>query len=100
MLGAAAGAIDAAAARPASTEFRLRLSPLAAGLVFALGLVASTARAQDASLPDIGSSAGELLSPEEEVQYGAYTFYGLRRAGYVQPNWRPGEFDRRVDRVR
>lgn len=66
-----------------STEFRLRLTPLAAGLVLALGLVQAPVRAQDSSLPDIGSSAGELLSPEEEVQYGAYTLYALRRAGYV-----------------
>ena len=86
MLGAVPGRRvrrrHAALALP-STEFHLRLTPLAAGLVLALGLAQSPVRAQDSSLPDIGSSAGELLSPEEEVQYGAYTLYAMRRAGYV-----------------
>jgi beta-barrel assembly-enhancing protease len=39
-------------------------------------------RAQS-GLPDIGSSAGEILSPEQEAQYGAYTLYELRRMNYV-----------------
>ena len=56
--------------------------PLVAALSFALGL-ATESRAQDTGLPDIGSSAGELLSPQEEIQYGAYTLYQLRRYGYV-----------------
>ncbi|MEO8161957.1 MAG: M48 family metalloprotease, partial [Arenimonas sp.] len=51
-------------------------------MVFALGL-ALPAAAQDTSLPDIGSSAGELLTPQEELEYGAYTLYQLRRYGYV-----------------
>lgn len=74
----ARGAADAPHRSP-----RLRLTLLAASLVLALGLAHAPARAQDTGLPDIGSSAGELLSPEEEVQYGAYTLYALRRAGYV-----------------
>ena len=72
-------------ALPAAHENRstcVRLTVVSAALVLALGL-AQDARAQDARLPDIGSSAGELLSPEEEVQYGAYTLFALRRAGYV-----------------
>ena len=48
------GASPATADRPVSPESRLRLTPLAAGLVLALGLVQSPVRAQDASLPDIG----------------------------------------------
>jgi predicted Zn-dependent protease len=60
----------------------LRLNVLVAALVLGLGL-ASPGRAQDKGLPDIGSSAGELLSPEQEIQYGAYTLYQLRRYGYV-----------------
>lgn len=61
----------------------MRVTLLAASLAVALGLAGPTARAQDSSLPDIGSSAGELLSPEEEVRYGAYVLFELRRAGYV-----------------
>lgn len=57
-------------------------APLALAVVVALGLV-SIGRAQDTGLPDIGSSAGELLSPQEEIEYGAYTLYQLRRYGYV-----------------
>ena len=47
-----------------------------------LGL-ATNGRAQDSALPDMGSSAGELLSPQQEEEYGAYTLYELRRLGYV-----------------
>jgi beta-barrel assembly-enhancing protease len=57
-------------------------APLAAAVVLALGLVTGS-HAQQAGLPDIGSSAGELLSPQEEHDYGAYTLYQLRRYGYV-----------------
>ncbi len=53
-----------------------------ATLSLALGL-ACGARAQDASLPDIGSSAGELIDPSVEERYGAYTLYELRRLGLV-----------------
>ncbi|HMB57746.1 MAG TPA: M48 family metalloprotease [Arenimonas sp.] len=31
----------------------------------------------------MGSSAGTLLTPQEESEYGAYTLYQLRRYGYV-----------------
>ena len=57
-------------------------APLAAAVVIALGLVTGSP-AQETGLPDIGSSAGELLSPQEEIEYGAYTLYQLRRYGYV-----------------
>jgi predicted Zn-dependent protease len=57
------------------------LLPIAT-LSLALGL-ACGARAQDARLPDIGSSAGELIDPSVEAQYGAYTLYELRRLGLV-----------------
>lgn len=59
---------------------RIALSTAAA--VFTLGL-AMTGQAQDSSLPEMGSSAGELLSPQQESEYGAYTLYELRRLGYV-----------------
>ncbi len=56
--------------------------PLAAAVILALGL-ATGSHAQQATLPDIGSSAGELLTPQEEHEYGAYMLYQLRRYGYV-----------------
>jgi predicted Zn-dependent protease len=59
-----------------------RLTVLAAALALALGL-ASNGHAQSATLPDMGSSAGELLSPAEQAEYGAYTLYQLRHFGYV-----------------
>jgi len=59
-----------------------RLLPLTAALVFSLGFIAN-ANAQNTSLPDMGSSAAELLSPGQEAEYGAYTLYQLRNYGYV-----------------
>jgi len=64
-------------------ESDLRPIFLATAIAFALGLACSPGKAQDKSLPDIGSSAGELLTPAEESQYGAYTLYQLRRFGYL-----------------
>ncbi len=60
----------------------MRILIPAAVLSLALGL-ACGARAQDASLPDIGSSAGEVIDPALEAEYGAYTLYELRRLGLV-----------------
>jgi beta-barrel assembly-enhancing protease len=59
-----------------------RLLPLTAALIFSLGFMTS-AKAQNTNLPDMGSSAAELLSPEQEAGYGAYTLYQLRNYGYV-----------------
>ena len=61
----------------------MRPTLLVTAIVFTLGLAAGPAGAQEKGLPDIGSSAGELLTPDEESQYGAYTLYQLRRYGYV-----------------
>lgn len=47
-------------------------------LVAALGLLVD-ARAQEPVLPDIGSSAGELITPAQEAVYGAMTLRELRR---------------------
>ncbi|MEO5811421.1 MAG: M48 family metalloprotease [Rhodanobacter sp.] len=44
---------------------------------------ASAATAQDSKLPDIGSSAGNVLSPAKQAEYGAMTLAQLRHAGYV-----------------
>ncbi|KFN47563.1 M48 family metalloprotease [Arenimonas metalli] len=57
------------------------LLPVAA-LSLALSLACS-ARAQSTGLPDIGSSAGEVIDPGMEARYGAYTLYELRRLGLV-----------------
>ena len=57
------------------------LLPVAA-LSLALSLACS-ARAQNTALPDIGSSAGEVIDPGLEARYGAYTLYELRRMGLV-----------------
>jgi predicted Zn-dependent protease len=59
-----------------------RLTALAAALVLGLGWIVNS-QAQSAALPDMGSSAGELLSPVEQAEYGAYTLYQLRHFGYV-----------------
>ena len=63
-------------------EQYVRLTLLTASLVTALGL-SLAARAQELSLPDMGSSAGTLITPAEETEYGAYTLYQLRHYGYV-----------------
>ena len=61
----------------------LRHAPLTALLVFVLGL-ATPAFARDVTaLPDIGSTAAQVISPEEQKQYGEMEFRELRRLGYV-----------------
>lgn len=58
-----------------------RLLPIAAALTFALASVCATA--QESRLPDIGSSAGELLSPKQEREYGAMMLQQLRHYEYT-----------------
>ena len=41
------------------------------------------AQVEPSALPDIGSSAGEMLSPAEEKQYGEMTLRELRRYGLL-----------------
>lgn len=53
---------------------------LTAALTFALGM--PLAGAQDA-LPDIGSSAGELLTPARQAEYGGMMLRELRNYGYL-----------------
>lgn len=66
-------------------DIRVPRSPyiIATLLAAALGTLSADAPAQQNGLPDMGSSAGELLSPHEESMYGAYTLYELRRRGYA-----------------
>lgn len=56
----------------------MRVLLLAAALSATLAAAGPAARAQGA-LPDMGSSAAELLTPQQENEYGAYTLYQLRR---------------------
>ena len=49
---------------------------------FTLALAAPLAQAQD-SLPDIGSSAGELLTPARQAEYGGMMLRELRNYGYL-----------------
>jgi len=52
-------------------------------LLTALATVAGATGAQDRGLPDIGSSAGNVLSPAQQADYGAMVLAQLRHAGYV-----------------
>lgn len=56
---------------------------LAMALFNCLAVGFSLATAQETSLPELGSSAGELLTPEQEQQYGGYTLHQLRQYNYV-----------------
>lgn len=55
------------------------------GLALAAALAAAVipAAAQETALPELGSSAGELITPQQEAQYGAYTLYQLRQMNLV-----------------
>ena len=58
---------------------RTRLLPA----IIAFALCLPFARAQNIELPDMGSSAGSVLSPEQESRYGARMLYELRRVDLV-----------------
>jgi predicted Zn-dependent protease len=60
---------------------RVRLTLLATALTMLIA--APLAFAQADRLPDIGSSAGELLTPARQQQYGAMTLRELRNYGYL-----------------
>lgn len=63
-----------------------RILPLAAAITLSLAAVCAPAPgafAQDARLPDIGSSAGELLSPKQQEEYGGMMLAQLRHYEYV-----------------
>ena len=46
-------------------------------------LLGPVAAAQDTRRPDIGSSAGEVLGPTQQAEYGAMTLAQLRNLGYT-----------------
>jgi predicted Zn-dependent protease len=53
-------------------------------LALAIALIPSTfSWAQETGLPELGSSASELITPAQEQQYGSYTLYQLRRYNYL-----------------
>ena len=56
---------------------------LPAALAFALAAGSGLAIAQNRNLPDIGSSAGSVLSPARQAEYGSMVLAQLRHAGYV-----------------
>lgn len=58
-----------------------RIALLSAALTLALASVC--APAQESRLPDIGSSAGELLSPVQQEQYGLMMLAQLRHYDYI-----------------
>lgn len=56
----------------------------AASLTFAIAaLLAGPGAAQENRLPDIGSSAGTVISPSEQAEYGAMMLSQLRYYGYT-----------------
>ena len=67
---------------PLPGEFRLRRIALLSAAV-TLAIASVCAPAQESRLPDIGSSAGELLSPIKQKQYGAMMLAQLRHYDYI-----------------
>lgn len=61
----------------------MNLRPPATLLAFALSACVAAATAQERSLPDIGSSAANVLSPAKQAEYGAMVLAQLRHEGYV-----------------
>jgi predicted Zn-dependent protease len=55
----------------------------AALLLAGVSFLTAAAHAYDAPLPDIGSSAGAIASPEEQRQYGFYMLHELRNQQLV-----------------
>jgi predicted Zn-dependent protease len=70
----------AAAAPPRSTDLR-RIALLS--LAVTIALAGTISRAQEPRLPDIGSSAGELLSQPQQARYGGMMLAQLRHYDYV-----------------
>ncbi|HSE12928.1 MAG TPA: M48 family metalloprotease [Rudaea sp.] len=60
-----------------------RNNVLAALLIAGVSAITGIAHATDTPLPDIGSSAGTVASPEEQRQYGFYMLHELRNQNMV-----------------
>jgi predicted Zn-dependent protease len=61
----------------------MNLRPQTCLLAFALAFAVGAATAQERNLPDIGSSAANVLSPAKQAEYGAMVLAQLRHEGYV-----------------
>jgi predicted Zn-dependent protease len=70
----------APAGSPEDSRLR-RITLLSAAVVLALASVCASA--QEARLPDIGSSAGELLTPRKQREYGSMMLAQLRHYDYT-----------------
>ncbi|WP_181453454.1 M48 family metalloprotease [Stenotrophomonas maltophilia] len=71
---------------PCPRTFRLRALLLTTAVTLALAMPLAQAQAQaqaQEKLPDIGSSAGELLTPARQAEYGAMMLRELRNYGYL-----------------
>ncbi len=64
-------------------ETRVRQQPSILAAALGCVLACGAASAQDNRLPDIGSSAGAVLSPARQAEYGAMTLAQLRHEGYI-----------------
>ncbi|MDQ3511885.1 MAG: M48 family metalloprotease, partial [Pseudomonadota bacterium] len=60
-----------------------RIALLTAALTVALASASASAPAQESSLPDIGSSAGELLNPAQQERYGSLLLAQLRHHEFL-----------------
>ena len=59
------------------------MRPSLLALALTLAVAAPLALAQDSKLPDIGSSAGELLTPARQAEYGGMMLRELRNYNYL-----------------
>ncbi|MBD9435667.1 M48 family metallopeptidase [Pseudoxanthomonas sp. PXM03] len=59
------------------------MRPILLATALTLALAAPLAASQDSRLPDIGSSAGELLTPARQAEYGGMMLRELRNYGYL-----------------
>lgn len=59
------------------------MRPLLLVTALTLALATPLASSQDSRLPDIGSSAGELLTPARQAEYGGMLLRELRNYGYL-----------------
>jgi predicted Zn-dependent protease len=64
-------------------KFPLPRNGLALTVFAVLCLCGNTGTAQETVLPELGSSAGEMITPAQEAQYGGYTLHQLRQMNYV-----------------
>lgn len=60
-----------------------RLRNLLLATAITLALATPLSRADESKLPDIGSSAGELLTPARQAEYGGMMLRELRNYGYL-----------------